>query len=162
MLEKNAQNIPSCIDVLCLSLWSMYFMKKKIVCVLVLLFGLVNGLVAQKGSYYYNSYFYDDYNYALADYKGTTAKIRAYDLYQKELARSTNSTYELVTKLSNFEVNLLWGAMNAYDYKAGEVYEVVMSINTDSVLIRKDLFLFGEIQKDGSFGNWYGIRYSYY
>ena len=110
-------------------------MKRKILCIVLLFFALP--IMA----------FTTD---SVAIYKGTTATVRAYDLFLKEMASATVSASE-VKKLTKEESNLLWKALREYDYKAGEVYEVIIytifgSIYSPTIF---NTSLFVEIQKDG-------------
>ena len=117
-------------------------MKKKIVCVLVLLFGLSNFLNA-------NSFIIG------VEYLGTTTQISIYDAYNnyvtymnKEYKKNNLPYYEVsVSKTTKEEDRLLWQGLNRYDYKAGEIY---------CIHIFSDRFLsfFVEIKKDGSC-SWY-------
>ena len=127
-------------------------MKKKIVCVLALLFLFVS---------YASAYGYGIPDpSAEAEYRGTTATVRAYDLWLEQKQRATVTLYK-VEKLTKAENNLLWSALNEYDYKAGEVYSVFIAwLNEYANKVTRSLSIYVEIQKDGS-ANWYGWRANY-
>ena len=111
---------------------------KKIICILGLLFILLP-LFADNGYYYGNGF-------SNAYYKGTTATVRAYDLCMQTKQKASVPT-TMVEKLSKEEENFLWGALNKYNYKPGEVYEIwIVPIYNEPKLI----CLYVEIQKNGS------------
>lgn len=91
---------------------------------------------------------------ATAIYFGTTAKIRAYDMWANCL---TNATKYKIEKLTREENDLLWGALNKYNCKNNEVYLVGISPN---IWQYRFLDLYVEIQKDGSI-IYYGWEYPY-
>ena len=87
-----------------------------------------------------------------ANYKGTIASVSAYDLFYEcmEEFRERSIFFSEVKKLSKGELDLLWGALDEYDYKPDEVYEVVMGLKS------RMIFLFVKIENDMS-ASWYGI-----
>ena len=91
---------------------------------------------------------------ATAGCMGTTAKIRAYDLWS---SHEPNATKYEVEKLSKVENELLWGALNKYNYKKNEVYMVSILPN---MWENRTLDLFVEIQKNGSI-IYYGWDFPY-
>ena len=115
-------------------------MKKKIVLVLALLFGLSNFLNAYTRILH-------------VDYLGTTAEISLYYVYNnyvtrvnEEMKKQGNPLRETtVSKITKEESRLLWQGLNRYDYKAGEIYRVTI-ISSDHPM----LTFFAEIKKDGS------------
>ena len=92
-----------------------------------------------------------------AAYRCTVAEFRAYDYWvdcESNYLKHLNKPYKIVQKLSKFENRLLWKALEQYDYKAGEVYGVVIQ-PTDYAII----MLWVEIENDGSC-SWYGWQYN--
>lgn len=95
-------------------------------------------------------YFYGD-GFSSATYNGTTARVRAYDLWALQGRRAQANLYK-VEKLSKIELNYLWGALNDFDYRYGEVYTILIWPSAF-----QQLFIYVEIQNDGSI-IWYGWR----
>ncbi len=121
-------------------------MKKFVILLLIYLFSTVS--LFSETIYYYGN------GFSSATYKGTTASVRAYDLLLQQKQKAALPLQQ-INKLTDEERMFLWGALNKYNYKYGEVYMILISPGD---IYFTQTFIYVEIQKDKSI-IWYGLRY---
>ena len=120
-------------------------MKKGII--LFIICFLLNVSSFSETFYYYGN------SYSSATYEGTTATVRAYDLWLLQKQKAAATLYK-INKLTDEDRKFLWGALNKYNYRPGEVYRILISPEN---IYLSYTFIYVEIQKDKSL-IWYGWR----
>ena len=105
-------------------------------------------------SLFSETFYYYENGYSSATYKGTTATVRAYNLMMQQKQKATLPLYQ-IKELTDEDRRFLWGALNKYNYKYGEVYMILISPGD---IYFTQTFIYVEIQKDKSI-IWYGLSY---
>ena len=119
---------------------------KKSVALLTIYF-LFNISLFSETFYYYGN------GFSSAVYKGTTANVRAYNLWVQQKRNAAAHLYK-INQLTDEDRKFLWGALNKYNYHVGEVYMILISPGD---IYFTQTFIYVEIQKDKSI-IWYGWR----